>query len=628
MVKEPKTSPKSSEGSTIRKRSPGRNKSPGRNSTLPTENVRKSTRPRSSTRKSQTYGSPARNNSPSRIKKDTSPAYISPKRKLPSRTADSRNSSKKAIIQQSKVDNELSESDNENIPKEKPKATVRGRTRRLELDDVVQADIKLTSDTDPLKTYIGEIRRFTRNSQAKEERVVHIKHFDTITKKLGEFSDDDDISLLSSKPSEKKQKSSILESVGTCFQIIFSQVFLTCLYLFCDNIQCSFKSFPNWNRFKSFSVFFDLRAFLGYSALAVTLAILSSVPFGGKRVSNLPSKQGKFIYVTNGFASFVIIGTIFATLEYFRFPVSRFIFEHIIQLLISATIFGAVFSVYLYLRSFYVLVSCLNPTEIDASSVNAFFYGREVNPRMFNILDLKMYLLRLRCISLILADTALLMKGLNFDANLGLTIANFDWKLVTSNSTLLILVALHFIHAVDSLCFESRSLSSYFVQYEGLGYKNAVGLLLSPFLLIAQTKYVIEYNIHLADWQLVLVSMVYCVGYMLYRLSNNQKDAFRRNPYGPGISNLESISTSQGKKLLSSGYWGLVRQPNILGDILMHVALILFSYNVPPLIGIIAIILMLIERSVISQTACKSKYGGAWEKYCQKVRYVLVPKVY
>lgn len=37
-------------------------------------------------------------------------------------------------------------------------------------------------------------------------------------------------------------------------------------------------------------------------------------------------------------------------------------------------------------------------------------------------------------------------------------------------------------------------------------------------------------------------------------------------------SGLETIATATGKRLLVSGWWGLVRHPNYLGDLLMALA--------------------------------------------------------
>jgi protein-S-isoprenylcysteine O-methyltransferase Ste14 len=91
---------------------------------------------------------------------------------------------------------------------------------------------------------------------------------------------------------------------------------------------------------------------------------------------------------------------------------------------------------------------------------------------------------------------------------------------------------------------------------------------------------------------------------------------------------LETIPTTKGKKLLCSGFWGLVRHPNYLGDILVTASLGAFGWNVPPVLPFVGSILLLIHRTVRDNERCKQKYGAAWDRYCSKVKYVLIPKVY
>lgn len=93
-------------------------------------------------------------------------------------------------------------------------------------------------------------------------------------------------------------------------------------------------------------------------------------------------------------------------------------------------------------------------------------------------------------------------------------------------------------------------------------------------------------------------------------------------------TDMETIPTTKGKKLLCSGFWGIVRHPNYLGDILINISFIPFVLGVPPVLNQYAIVLLLLHRSVRDHTRCKQKYGAAWERYCHKVKYVLVPKVY
>jgi hypothetical protein len=44
------------------------------------------------------------------------------------------------------------------------------------------------------------------------------------------------------------------------------------------------------------------------------------------------------------------------------------------------------------------------------------------------------------------------------------------------------------------------------------------------------------------------------VGYAVFRGSNGQKDAFRRDPTAPAVKHLQSLQTKRGTKLLTSGW--------------------------------------------------------------------------
>jgi len=59
------------------------------------------------------------------------------------------------------------------------------------------------------------------------------------------------------------------------------------------------------------------------------------------------------------------------------------------------------------------------------------------------------------------------------------------------------------------------------------------------------------------------------LGYAVFRGANSQKDAFRRDPGAPGVRHLRSLATASGRRLLVSGWWGVARHVNYLGDWLM-----------------------------------------------------------
>jgi steroid 5-alpha reductase family enzyme len=62
------------------------------------------------------------------------------------------------------------------------------------------------------------------------------------------------------------------------------------------------------------------------------------------------------------------------------------------------------------------------------------------------------------------------------------------------------------------------------------------------------------------------------VGFALFRGANNQKNAFRGNPNDPALAHITYIETKAGTRLMTSGYWGMARHINYLGDWLMGLA--------------------------------------------------------
>ena len=57
--------------------------------------------------------------------------------------------------------------------------------------------------------------------------------------------------------------------------------------------------------------------------------------------------------------------------------------------------------------------------------------------------------------------------------------------------------------------------------------------------------------------------------YIVNRSSETQRCEFAKNPNNPNLAHLEVLTTAGNKKLVVSGWWGLVRHPNYLGEILM-----------------------------------------------------------
>lgn len=132
---------------------------------------------------------------------------------------------------------------------------------------------------------------------------------------------------------------------------------------------------------------------------------------------------------------------------------------------------------------------------------------------------------------------------------------------------------------------------------------------------------------------------LYLFGWVLTRGANLQKHAFRTNPSAKTFRFLfitvqqRTLSRSgAGSKILVSGWWGLSRHSNYLGEIIQGFALALpgilgSNYgSFLPLLYPLYYLLLFIPRQMDDDLICEGKYGTAiWNQYKQIVKYRICP---
>lgn len=152
-----------------------------------------------------------------------------------------------------------------------------------------------------------------------------------------------------------------------------------------------------------------------------------------------------------------------------------------------------------------------------------------------------------------------------------------------------------------------------------------------PWVFSVQAPILAVSDAPLTQGWIAFTMLVFVVGFTIFRGSNYQKYQFRLNPKGNIWGRApRTIQTSQsGKPLLISGWWGIGRKINYLGDIL-----IAFSMAMPCNFSILAymypiyLTILLIHRAMRDNERCQEKYKDKWDEYCKKVPYMIVPYVY
>lgn len=192
--------------------------------------------------------------------------------------------------------------------------------------------------------------------------------------------------------------------------------------------------------------------------------------------------------------------------------------------------------------------------------------------------------------------------------------------------------AFQLLYVADYFVMEDAILTTWDIRHEPFGFMLCWGCLVwIPFMFSLQALYLVDHPVHLPLPSAVALVLFNLAGYVIFRGANLQKHHFRKDPtrtiWGRPP---EYIQTSRGTKLLVSGFWGVARHSNYLGDLMMGLAWCLttgFSH-VLPYFYIIYFTILLVHRERRDHGHCARKYGADWDAYTARVRWRMLPGIY
>jgi len=334
------------------------------------------------------------------------------------------------------------------------------------------------------------------------------------------------------------------------------------------------------------------------------------------------------------------------------FPVWTFINRNYIQLLTCNIIIAYALGTFVYLKSFAVKPGNKDKRELAAGGATGniiydWYIGRELNPRVTipfaGEIDIKSWMeLRPGMIGWIML-------------NLAFTAKQYKSYGYVTDSMLIVIVSQAW-YVLDALWMEPAILTTMDITTDGFGFMLAFGdLVWVPFVYSISARYLSVHPVVLGPLYAAGIVAIQLGGYYVFRASNSEKNAFRTNPNDPKVAHLEYIETAAGSKLLTSGWWGTARHINYLADWMMSWAYCLptlaAGYKLTPSIMypgtrlvstdgmagtaipityffMLYFAILLIHREMRDEEKCRRKYGKDWERYCEKVRYRILPGVY
>lgn len=335
----------------------------------------------------------------------------------------------------------------------------------------------------------------------------------------------------------------------------------------------------------------------------------------GKVVQGEPLPDGRRLsYRMNGLPSFAITLGLSLVFVWSGLLPATLLADHFGEMLTTAHIFAFSFALFL---NFW---GKLNPDggRVTGRPLYDYFMGTSRNPRI-GFFDLKIF----------------------FEARPGLilwVLLNFSFAAAQLENhgqitTAMVLVCIfQFVYIVDYFVHERAILSTMDIKHENFGWMLCWGdFPWVPFTYSLQAMYLVEHTHRLHPLAIAGLILLNVAGYLLFRGVNSQKDRFRRDPddfvWGKKPT---YIKTKRGTLLLTSGFWGIARHLNYLGDLMMGLAwcLVCGFGSIIPYFYIIYFTGLLLHRQWRDDKMCQAKYGKSWDEYRRKVPWKIVPYVY
>jgi delta14-sterol reductase len=245
------------------------------------------------------------------------------------------------------------------------------------------------------------------------------------------------------------------------------------------------------------------------------------------------------------------------------------------------------------------------------------YLGRAPNPQWGRV-DAKMFLY-------LIGAVMLELNLLSFAAHHYLTYPG------DPSPGVLLHVLLFSFFLVEYLFFERVHLYTYDFVAERVGFKLGWGcLVFYPFFYGVGLWWAADRpNPHAHPALLICAVILFFGGWMLSRGANLQKFYFKTDPARTKLGPVPQRALDN--RVLVSGFWGLSRHINYLGELAMASGLALslgWPSSIWPWLYPIYYLVLLIPRQLDDDKRCAQKYGPLWDAYCRAVPYRIVPWIY
>ncbi|XP_049332729.1 delta(14)-sterol reductase TM7SF2 [Astyanax mexicanus] len=356
----------------------------------------------------------------------------------------------------------------------------------------------------------------------------------------------------------------------------------------------------------------DWTAFTIVVIFTVLQGALYYLPVGQVVEGKMGNQEKRLKYSLNGLHAFGVCVVLLVGAWQGGWLVAGSVTGRVLPLVSAGCAVALLISVCLYLRP----DSAHSHENTTGGFLQDFLLGREADPRLGKI-DVKQFaMVRIGFIGWGLMDVCYVLRGVESDS---------------VSSALLLTTTFQLVYILDFLIDEDTVLDTKEFMEDSIGFLMVLGeYIWIPFFSSLPVYFLLQRPNHIHFLSAVPVILLFGFGFLVYYLSNEQKSGFRRNPHNPAYSRLETIRSPSGRNLLVSGWFGWVRHPNYLGDVVMMLAWCLPCgfCSVLPYLPALQCFNLLRKRSTEVEESCREKHGSAWAEYCRRVPYKLIPYIY
>lgn len=313
----------------------------------------------------------------------------------------------------------------------------------------------------------------------------------------------------------------------------------------CSRQECNFKTLRP-EKLKQLSTYVTLEAGYLYLGLVWAVSLLSAIPYLGHRKqlpqssSSLEQKATELYF--NGLATAAIVLGGLGVAEFCcKYPILALIYKNYQPLCFISAVYGLTLSVWCFVRSTYSPEGTWNPYAKCGRLISDLFIGREISPRWFNIIDIKLSHLRISLLITLIFNVVFLVRNVKLQplptagpAEEALTLAQSAVHILQNakfDSVAATISALIIVYVLDALAFEHHLTSSFELQCEGVGAHLLLRYATFPIWTSLIAKYALQNRINaVPNWLLATVAGLYLAGLILKRLSSELKYHLRVYP--------------------------------------------------------------------------------------------------